>query len=266
MGEKRGLRNGVLSALQRCFIERRVVRAEPSVKEAVWSVANAITLGRAVISSAVFVLALVIGSHLLLLAAVGVSMVGDTLDGLVARALREETALGAQLDVLADRMATLFVMLGALSIGRGGWLVAAACVGVWVQHGVVDQLLAGQFLRFGLWSPDHFHAIDEGVWRRNWSSWAKMASCLPVALLAVGGGVCWWLALSTSLMLAGSRVSSYGKIKRRAGAWEEGRRLVRADRRVGSRGVESRPPGTIHARDAAEELRGTEADLVREAA
>lgn len=186
---------------------RRTRRAADEFREKSWTLATGLTVGRAVITSAVFILAIVWRSHEWLLIALGMSMGADFLDGFVARSKRAETVLGAQLDGLADRLATTFVVAGVLAVDHSVVTVVVAGL-VWLQFGVVDQFLTSQFLRFGLWSPDHFYAIDETVWRLNWSPPAKLASNLPIALLAVGAW-CVWPAAVLAVSLVALRLVAY---------------------------------------------------------
>ena len=131
----------------------------------------------------------------------------DFLDGFIARSKNSETVFGAQLDGLADRMAAVLLIAGVCSM-RGDPVTWVAAGAVWLQFGVLDQLLTSQFLRFGLWSPDHFYAVDEHVWRLNWSALGKFASNLPIALLALGGAATWF-ACALALVLVVLRLPSY---------------------------------------------------------
>lgn len=206
-------------ALGTTLFGRRQRRAKDGDREQVLTIATALTVSRASATSVLFVLAIARHSYLLLLVALGLSMLVDFLDGFVARSKKKETILGAQLDGLADRLAALFVIIGVIKMRGGAETVAAATV-VWLQFGIVDQLLTSQFLRFGLWSPDHFYAIDEKVWRRNWSSGAKLASNLPVAMLAVGSWLI-WPALVLSAFLVVWRLPGYSLIRDQALTLEE---------------------------------------------
>jgi phosphatidylglycerophosphate synthase len=192
------------------------------MKEVVLTTATALTVTRAVISSAVLIYAILEQSHGLLLAGLGISMLLDFVDGHLARAANSETVTGAQWDGLADRMATALTAAGAISMDHESVVILAAAA-VWLQFGVVDQFFASQFLRFGLWSSDHFYEVDEmlgleselgeRVWRLNWSPLAKLASNLSILFLALGA---WWAALILSLTLVVIRIPDYSAIQRLA--------------------------------------------------
>ena len=190
---------------------RRRRHADDKLREQVCTFANGLTVLRACVTSVIFVLAIVLGSHPLLLSALAISMLMDFLDGFAARSSERETLLGAQLDGLADRLAAVFVVVGVISMHPGAQTIVAAAL-VWFQFGVVDQFLTSQFLRFGLWSPDHFYEIDERVWWRNWSPLAKLASNTPIALLALGSWLI-WPALALALLLIVFRLRAYPAIR-----------------------------------------------------
>jgi CDP-diacylglycerol--glycerol-3-phosphate 3-phosphatidyltransferase len=189
-------------------IGRRKRLTPDSRREEIWTLATQITFARAVISTATLLTAVGLHSRLLLVIGLAVSMLLDILDGAVARAKRVETILGAQLDGVADRLAAAFVLATAVYISPSTQTAIAAGV-VWIQYGVVEQLLNGQFMRFGLWSPDHFYVESESVWRLNWTAWAKTASGVPVAAIALG---LWLPALATAVVLIAVRIPCYGQI------------------------------------------------------
>ncbi|MGN6276316.1 MAG: CDP-alcohol phosphatidyltransferase family protein [Solirubrobacterales bacterium] len=177
-------------------------------REEIWTLATQITLARAVISTATLLTAVGLQSRLLLVIGLAISMLLDILDGAVARAKKVETILGAQLDGVADRLAAALVLASAVYIAPSTQTAIAAAV-VWIQYGVVEQLLNGQFMRFGLWSPDHFYVESESVWRLNWTARAKTASGVPVAAIALG---LWLPALVTAAVLIAVRMPCYAKI------------------------------------------------------
>jgi phosphatidylglycerophosphate synthase len=199
------------SVVEALFGRRKLV-AEDDKREAVWTIATALTLIRATVTTAIFIVAIDGRSRALLLIALGISMLVDFCDGFAARSRFSNTTLtGAQFDGAADRLAALFVVVGAVVLEPDDLVIATASL-VALQFVIVDLFLTNQFLRFGLWSPDHFYVIDERTWRLNWSSLAKLASNLPIALLAFGGW-CVWLAGAVSVVLVAIRLPSYERIR-----------------------------------------------------
>jgi len=203
-----------LQDLSELLFAKRERKAEDHRREQILTLATALTTLRACATTAIFVIAIISHSHADLLIALAISMFFDFLDGIAARLRDRETILGAQLDGLADRLAAFFVVAGVITMqGQTQTVIVAAAV--WFQFGVVDQFLSAQFLRFGLWSPDHTYVVDRATWRLNWSPQAKFASNLPIALLAVGGwGI--WVALGLSATLVVVRLHGYGAIRLQA--------------------------------------------------
>jgi phosphatidylglycerophosphate synthase len=181
-----------------------------------------VTLLRAVLSTAILVLAIVARRQELLVAGLAVSIGLDVLDGYLARRFQAETVFGAQLDGLADRLAATLVLGGAVFIDPST-VVAIAALVVWVQYGLVEQFLNVQFLRFGLWSPDHFHLEDPTTWRLTWSAPSKIASGGSVALMALGLP---WEALGLAVVLIAVRIASAPRILAAARRLPEPRPLV----------------------------------------
>jgi phosphatidylglycerophosphate synthase len=213
-----------LKVLWDTLFGRRFLDKPHSDREKILTFANGLTAFRACAAGALLVVAIASNSHSLLLVGLGVSMLFDFVDGHVARLGSGVTVLGAQLDGHADRLAALLVVVGVVVL-EGDTMTVVGAVVVWVQFGVLDAFLAGQFLRFQLWSPDHFHRIDENVWLQNWSAGAKFASNVTILLLAIGGSaIVGALALSTALIAM--RLASYRGIRDEAKrlTLDEGRR------------------------------------------
>jgi len=204
------------ASLWKVLFGRRSRKASPDLREKVITWPNGLTFARAAFSTTVLVAAVIEQSHALLLAGLGISMAFDFADGQLARWRKAETIVGAQLDGVADRLATALAAAGIVSMNPEPLVVIAATT-VWVQFGVLDQFLSSQFLRFGLWSSDHFHELEkplgERVWRLNWSALAKLASNLPIVFLAVE---LWWAAIGLSVLLIAVRVPCYRSIRRLA--------------------------------------------------
>jgi phosphatidylglycerophosphate synthase len=198
---------------------RRYRNADPFDRERAWTAATAITLLRAVLCSGLVVLAVARSSTSFMLIALVTNMVLDTLDGEVARRRRLETILGAQLDGAVDRLIVVLVVLTAVSVRD---TAASALLGVivCVQFAGVDHILSTQFLRFGLWSPDHFFVIDERVWRANWSPVAKLVSNIPILLFAASEHSA-WAALPVACAIIAVHAGSYGRVRELARALPE---------------------------------------------
>lgn len=150
----------------------------------VGTVPNAVTLVRTVLALGLGAYALVEQSGRLLLLAYAVYWFGDMLDGWSARRLRQETRLGAVLDIVSDRACCAVLCCGLIVLAPGVWPAVAVFL---LQFMVVDCVLSMSFLRWPIDSPNDFHVVDRSVWRLNWSPVAKAANTAGVvASVAVG--------------------------------------------------------------------------------
>ncbi|MDR1450071.1 MAG: CDP-alcohol phosphatidyltransferase family protein [Propionibacteriaceae bacterium] len=162
---------------------------------------NLITAVRAAAAVILGFIALAETSWGLLLAAYATYWLGDTLDGRVARALKQETRLGAVFDILSDR-ASSSVCVAALVLIRPEFTVA---LGVYfIQFMIVDALLTLGFLHWPwLVSPNYFYRVDRVVYLLNWSPVAKACNTgLLIVLLFVLWRVGWplWIAVAVAVV------------------------------------------------------------------
>ncbi|WP_212770702.1 CDP-alcohol phosphatidyltransferase family protein [Pseudokineococcus marinus] len=147
------------------------------------SAPNAVTLARTALSLGLVAAAAAERSWPLLLAAYLAYWVGDVADGALARHLRQETRLGAVLDVVCDRLNCTSCALTLLL-----FVPAPAPVTVFlVQFVLVDLVLSLLPLRWPVLSPNYFGLVDPLVHAANWHPLAKAANTglLVVLLVAV---------------------------------------------------------------------------------
>ncbi|MDG4826930.1 CDP-alcohol phosphatidyltransferase family protein [Asanoa sp. WMMD1127] len=150
------------------------------------NVPNAITLVRTVVAVCLAAAAITTASTALLVAAYLSYWVGDTLDGLAARVLRQETRGGAVFDILADRACTSVCAAGLLTVRPD---MAVPITVFLIQFMVVDNLLSLAFLRWPLLSPNYFDQVSPRIHRWNWSPPAKAVNTgALVVLVAVSPG------------------------------------------------------------------------------
>ena len=140
-------------------------------RETVFTWANAMTLARTVIGVALFAVASVMPGMSIRLVGLAVYWSGDMLDGWLARRLDQETRLGAQLDIIADRLLMAFFYV-SYAVWHPATIVPIALF--LIQFMLVDQYLSLQFLRYPLLSPNYFYRVDRLIWRLNWSPLAKL--------------------------------------------------------------------------------------------
>lgn len=166
--------------------------------------ATVITGVRTVGSLALSLAAAVEQSLPLLVAALAVYWVGDILDGTVARWRGCETRIGAVVDILCDRLNCAAFYLGLC------WLEPDVVlpVGIYLtSFMVVDTFLSLAFLAWPVRSPNYFYAVDEQIWRWNWSKPAKAANSSLFAVLLLVDQL-WWVALAVAVVLLALKVVS----------------------------------------------------------
>jgi CDP-diacylglycerol--glycerol-3-phosphate 3-phosphatidyltransferase len=128
--------------------------------------------------------------------------VGDLLDGWLARVLRQETLLGAQFDILADRILVTLFYANYAAIRPAKAIAALAFL---FEFAVLDTYLSNQFTRWPVLSPNYFYVVDRESWRWLWSKPAKAFNCGLVTLLLIGLPS-QWPALAVTLVLIAIRL------------------------------------------------------------
>jgi CDP-diacylglycerol--glycerol-3-phosphate 3-phosphatidyltransferase len=144
--------------------------------------ANLVTGVRIVAALACFVASALTGVEGWNWAGLAVYWVLDIVDGAVARGLRQETRIGAQFDILSDRL-----LIGAFYANflRFHPAMAIPIAMHLLQFVVLDQYLSHQFMRWPCLSPNYFHEVDRRIWLLNWSALGKVANGALVAVAVV---------------------------------------------------------------------------------
>ena len=185
------------------------ILADPA-RERLNTPATLVTLVRTVASVALAATAAREESLTLLVVALVVHWVGDSLDGYVARVRDCETRTGAVLDILSDRLCCAAFYVGL------AWLEPHLAPAIFVYLAmfmVVDCFLSLGFLAWPLTSPNYFYVVDRGLWLRNWSHPAKAVnSGLFAVLLLVTGWM--WLGLAIALALLVAKSYSVARLLR----------------------------------------------------
>jgi CDP-diacylglycerol--glycerol-3-phosphate 3-phosphatidyltransferase len=155
------------------------VWADPA-RERIGTSATAITAVRTVASVVLAGLAVHEDSLRLLVIALVVYWVGDSLDGFVARIRGCETRIGAVLDILSDRFCAACFYIGLM------WLHHEYAVPVLIylaEFMVVDCFLSLAFLAWPVRSPNYFYVVDRPLWLWNWSKPGKAVNSSLFAVL-----------------------------------------------------------------------------------
>jgi CDP-diacylglycerol--glycerol-3-phosphate 3-phosphatidyltransferase len=145
--------------------------ADMWARESAYTWANAVTLARTVVGVVLFAIASSVPGTTIRLVGLAVYWIGDMLDGWLARRLNQETRLGAQMDIIADRLLMAFFYVSYVVWHPD---VAVPIALFLIQFMLVDQYLSLQFLRYPLLSPNYFYLVDALIWRLNWSPLAKL--------------------------------------------------------------------------------------------
>lgn len=168
-------------------LSRRIL-ADPA-RERVATSATAVTVVRTALCVGLAAAAAYQGKLWLLVAALVVHWVGDSIDGWVARVRDCETRTGAVLDILSDRFD-----LAAFYIGLS-WLqpdLAPAAMIYLAEFMVVDCFISLAFLFWPITSPNYFYVVNDKIWRYNWSKPAKAVNSGLFGILLLLTRDLWW--------------------------------------------------------------------------
>jgi CDP-diacylglycerol--glycerol-3-phosphate 3-phosphatidyltransferase len=135
-------------------------------RERLFTMATIITFVRTAITLGLAFAAADQRSLTLLLWALGAYWVGDSIDGIVARLMNQETRIGAALDIMCDRISAAAFYIGF------AWYdpTMAFPVAVYLaEFMVIDLYLSLAFLQWPLVSPNYFYLVDRRLYRWNWS-------------------------------------------------------------------------------------------------
>lgn len=178
--------------------------------ERITTPATLITFARTIASVALSGVAIHQHSLKLLVIALVVFWVGDSLDGQVARRGHCESRIGATLDILSDRFCAAAFYLGL------AWIhpqYAAAVLVYLAEYMVIDCFSSLAFLAWPIRSSNYFWVIDRQIWRLNWSHPGKAVnSGLFAILLLVTHNA--WLGLGVACCLFAFKSWTFVKLLR----------------------------------------------------
>lgn len=157
-------------------------RFKPIHPDSFRSEPNIITLVRLVSSVIFFVLAVATSKETYNFIGLGIHWVGDWLDGVVARVFKRETILGAEIDIIADRVESLFFFLVFLSFHPQLYIPVVLYI---FDFAFVDFYLSYQFIKFDIISVNYFYKVDRTVFLLNFSRAGKIINSAVVTLLLI---------------------------------------------------------------------------------
>ena len=154
----------------------------PRSPDSVYSEASIITVVRVAASLTFFALAIHYRNPTYNYIGFVVHWLVDAVDGFCARRFKQETILGAEFDLIADRIEIVCFYMIFLHFHPGLLLPAMLYL---VDYAVVDFYLGFQFSKFGIISPDYYYKVNRTVYRLNFSPAGKFANSSVVTLALV---------------------------------------------------------------------------------
>jgi len=164
---------------------------KPRKPDSFYSEPNMITLIRLAASLVFFILALSKGNETYNFIGLGIHWFGDVLDGFVARTFKQETILGAEIDIIADRVEILFFFLNFLHFHPELYLPVTIYI---LDFAFFDFYLSYQFVKHDIISPNYFFKVDKRIYKLNYSPLGKFCNSTIVTLMLIFLPKFWILA------------------------------------------------------------------------
>lgn len=137
--------------------------------------------------------------------------IGDSLDGLAARVLDQETRAGAVLDICSDRLNTGLLAAGLIVVQPD---LAVPIAIFLLNFMVLDQVLSLSFLLWPIVSPNYFGQVDPTVFRYNWSHPAKALNNVGIIVAVLVGNIA--LAMVIVVVQISVKIASAVRVARLA--------------------------------------------------
>jgi CDP-diacylglycerol--glycerol-3-phosphate 3-phosphatidyltransferase len=155
---------------------------KPRTPQSFYSEANILTLLRLAFSLSFFILAVLKMNLTYNFIGLGIHLFGDYLDGLVARVFKQETILGAEIDIIADRLEALFFYVNFMYLRPALFIPVAIYI---IDYSFIDFYLSNQFLKYDIISPNYFYKVDRTVYLLNYSPLGKFSNSTVVVLMLI---------------------------------------------------------------------------------
>lgn len=176
----------------------------PKPPESVFSIPSVITLLRFALSIVFFILAIHKMDITYNYIALAIHWLGDIADGNYARFFKQETIVGAEIDLIADRVEILFFFVIFLVFYPQLYLPVTIYI---FNFAFLDFFLCYQFVKFGIISINYFDKVDPFVHKWNFSFWAKILNSAVIILLLILLPQLWLLTTVLAIMWVG--IKSY---------------------------------------------------------
>jgi len=155
---------------------------KPRDADSFFSEPDVITFLRLILSLSFFVLAIQKMNPIYNYIGLGIHWLGDVSDGFYARRFKQETIFGAEIDIIADRIETMFFYVIFLFFRPYLFLPVSIYI---IDFAFVDFYLSYQFLKYDIISPNYFYRVDPMVYKLNFSPVGKFCNSTVVTLILI---------------------------------------------------------------------------------
>lgn len=185
---------------------------KPRAPESFWSEASTITTLRLAACLCCFTLAALRRDATLNYIGLGMHWFGDVLDGFWARKFRQETIVGAEFDIIVDRVDIFFFYINFLIFNPALYLPIMLYL---VNFMFLDFFLSYQFLKYDIISINYFHKVDKTVHKLNFSNVGKFCNSTIIAVILIFFPELWYIATAWALGLIGIKCYSILRLQTR---------------------------------------------------
>jgi CDP-diacylglycerol--glycerol-3-phosphate 3-phosphatidyltransferase len=185
---------------------------KPKDPQCFYSEPNILTLLRLFLSLAFFILAITKANPTYNFIGLGIHWSGDVLDGIYARKFKQETILGAEIDIISDRIETLFFHINYLFFHPQLFLPIAIYI---IDFAFFDFYLSYQFLKYDIISPNYFYKVDKTVYWLNFSLVGKFCNSTVVTLILIFLPQLQIIAALFAIILIGVKIYSIHLLNRK---------------------------------------------------
>lgn len=186
---------------------------KPKDPHSLYSEPNIITLLRLGLSVTFFVMAILHRSLTYNFIGLAIHWAGDVLDGFYARKFKQETIIGAEMDIIADRVAMVFFYINYLFLKPFLFLPITIYLLNFVYF---DFYLSYQFVKFDIISVNYFHKVDKTVYILNFSPLGKFFNSAVVTLILIFLTQLQLLAAAIAACLIGVKIYSIFRLSARS--------------------------------------------------
>jgi len=154
----------------------------PRNSNSTYSEANILTIIRIIICLSLYAAAILYKNPLYNYIGFFTHWILDYIDGFIARHFKQETVLGAEWDIIADRLEIIIFYIIFLHFKPELILPSMLYL---IDYAFIDFYLSYQFVKFNIISPNYFDQVDGIVYKLNFSPLAKFSNSSVVTLTLI---------------------------------------------------------------------------------